>query len=115
MIQRGDVVWIDLPPPTGSEPGYRRPFVVVSSDRFNESRIATVTVVAISSNSHLASGPGNVSLDAGEGGLGKPSVVNVTQISTVNKSELGPPVGRLSLHHLDAVDNGLRLALGLTA
>lgn len=115
MIERGDVVWADLPAPTGSEPGYRRPFVIVSSDRFNSSRISTVTAVAISSNTRLADGPGNVSLDAGDAGLSKPSVVNVTQVSTLDKRDLSGPVGRLSSHHLDAVEAGLRLALDLTA
>ena len=114
MIGRGDVCWVDLPPPSGSEPGYRRPFVVVSSDRFNSSRISTVLAAAISSNTRLADGPGNVSLDAGDGGLPKPSVVNVTQISTINKHELSAPIGRLTFAQLDAVDAGLRLALGLT-
>jgi len=113
VIERGDVCWVDLPAPSGSEPGYRRPFVVVSSDRFNASRIATVLAVAISSNTRLADGPGNVSLDTGDGGLPKPSVVNVTQISTLNKGDLSPPIGRLTHRQLDAVDAGLRLVLDL--
>ncbi len=115
MIERGDVCWVDLPPPSGSEPGYRRPFVIVSSNRFNASRISTVLAVAISSNTRLADGPGNVSLEAGSGGLPKPSVVNVTQVSTLDKRDLSGPIGRLSLQQLDAVDAGLRLVIDLTA
>mgnify|MGYP001813420665 CR=1 FL=1 len=114
MIERGDVCWADLPPPSGSQPGYRRPFVIVSSDRFNASRISTVLAVAISSNTRLADGPGNVSLEAGDGGLPKASVINATQVSTLDKRELSRPIGRLSLQQLDAVDAGLRLALDLT-
>ena len=113
MIERGEVRWAELGAPDGSGPGYRRPVVVVSADAFNASRIATVTVVTISSNPRLVDAPGNVSLNRGEAGLAKPSVINVSQIVTLDKGRLGEVVGRLTLAQLDALDNGLRLALDL--
>ena len=113
MIERGEVRWAELGAPDGSGPGYRRPVVVVSADAFNASRIATVTVVTISSNTRLVDAPGNVSLDRGEAGLAKPSVINVSQVVTLDKGRLGEVVGRLTLAQLDTLDNGLRLALDL--
>ena len=88
MIRRGDIRWADLREPTGSEPGHRRPVLVVSSDRFNRSRIATVLAVAITSNLRLAGSPGNVELAAKESGLDRDLVVNVSQIVTIDKSAL---------------------------
>ena len=113
MIERGEVRWAELGAPDGSGPGYRRPVVVVSADAFNASRIATVTAVTISSNTRLADAPGNVSLDRGEAGLQKASVINVSQVVTLDKGRLGETIGRLTLPQLDALDNGLRLALDL--
>jgi mRNA interferase MazF len=113
VIERGEVRWAELGAPGGSGPGYRRPVVVVSADAFNASRIATVTVVAISSNTRLADAPGNVSLDSGEAGLAKPSVINVSQVVTIDKGRLGSMTGRLTRVQLDALDNGLRFALDL--
>ena len=113
MIERGEVRWAELGAPDGSGPDYRRPVVVVSADSFNASRIATVTVATISPNTRLADAPGNVSLDRGEGGLQKASVINVSQIVTLDRGRLGETIGRLTLAQLDALDNGLRLALGL--
>ncbi|MYI15420.1 MAG: type II toxin-antitoxin system PemK/MazF family toxin, partial [Acidimicrobiaceae bacterium] len=88
VIRRGDIHWADLRAPTGSEPGHRRPVLVVSSDRFNRSRISTVLAVAITSNLRLADAPGNVELAASESGLDRDSVVNVSQIVTVDKAAL---------------------------
>ncbi|MEJ7801559.1 MAG: type II toxin-antitoxin system PemK/MazF family toxin, partial [Ilumatobacter sp.] len=85
MIERGDVWWADISDPTGSGPGFRRPVVVISSDSFNRSRIATVIVAMITSNTDLAAAPGNVSLAAGVAGLDKDSVANVSQITTLDK------------------------------
>lgn len=113
MIERGEVRWAELGAPNGSGPGYRRPVVIVSADAFNASRIATATVVTISSNTRLAEAPGSVSLDRGEAGLPKASVINVSQVVTLDKARLGEAVGRLSLAQLDALDDGLRLALDL--
>lgn len=105
--------WVDFGDPVGSEPGYRRPVVVVSSDRFNASRIATVIVAAITSNLRLAKAPGNIELDQGAAGLTKPSVINVSQILVVNKDRLTDRCGTLGLMTIRRIDNGLRLVLGL--
>ena len=113
MVRRGDVWWVDFGEPLGSEPGYRRPALVVSSDRFNRSRIATVIVTAVTSNRRLASAPGNVELEAGAAELPKDCVVNVTQTLVVDRSRLTEPIGSLDTAHLRQVDDGLRLVLGL--
>ena len=113
MIQRGEIWWASLPEPIASEPGYRRPVLVVQADRFNHSRIATVIVVVITSNLNLAQAPGNVILARGATGLSKDSVANVSQVVTLDKSFLTEPIGVLSPHLLERVDNGLRLALSL--
>ena len=113
MIERGEIRWADLGPPDGSEPGFRRPVVVVSADAFNASRINTVLVATISSNIRMADAPGNVAVPAGRSGLGKDSVVNVSQVATIDKRQLSDPVGRLSLPEQLDVDSGLRLALAL--
>lgn len=113
MVSRGDIWWLDFGHPSGSEPGYRRPALVVSSDRFNRSRIATVVVVAVTSNQRLAAAPGNVALPSGTAGLSKHSVVNVSKVITVDRSLLDERAGRLARDHLAEVDRGLRLALGL--
>lgn len=113
MIQRGDIWWAELAAPTGSGPGKRRPVVVVSADSFNLSRISTVVAVAISSNVDLAAAPGNVALPESRSGLPKDSVVNVSQIVTFDRRQLGERVGVLDHDTLAQVDAGLRLALDL--
>lgn len=110
-MTRGEVWWVDFAEPVGSGPGYRRPAVVVSSDRFNRSRIRTVVVAAITSNLRLAEAPGNVALPRDL--LPKPSVVNVTQLMAVDRDLLDGSVGRLDAIDQRRVDDGLRLALGL--
>ena len=112
-MQRGEVWWAGLGRPKGSEPGYRRPVVVVQSDAFNRSRIQTVIVAVITSNLKLAAAPGNVSLTRTQSGLPKESVVNVSQIITLDRSMLSRRVKRLSARQLAAVDAGLRLVLSL--
>ena len=87
--------WVDLGEPSGSRPGPRRPFVVVQNDLFNRSRLATVVVCALTSNLLRAEAPGNVLVPRGEGNLSQDSVVNVTQLFTIDKSELADRVGRL--------------------
>jgi mRNA interferase MazF len=104
---------VDFGAPLGSEPGKRRPAVVVSDDRFNRSRLNTVTVVAITSNFRLAARPGNVSLPRGAAGLDRPSVVNVTQIATLDRHRLASRSGLLVRAEVARVDDGLRLALRL--
>ena len=111
MIERGEIWWADLAAPTGSGPGYRRPVVVISADSFNRSRIATVTVAMVSSNTALAAAPGNVALAAGTVGLDKDSVVNVSQLATLDRRYLTERVGRLDLTAQGRVNDGLRMAL----
>ncbi|MBA2323139.1 MAG: type II toxin-antitoxin system PemK/MazF family toxin [Pseudonocardiales bacterium] len=111
MVARGDLWWVDFGDPVGSAPGYRRPAVVVSSDRFNRSRLATVVVAAVTSNLRLAAAPGNVMLAPEP--LPKPSVVNVTQLLAVDRVLLDERIGRLTHSDLHEVDDGLRLVLDL--
>ena len=113
MVARGEVWWADLGPKQGSAPAWRRPVLVVSANAFNRSRIKTVTAVAIASNLRLAGAPGNVALAAGSAGLDRDSVVNVSQVVTLNKQDLGRRLGALDGFELELVDSGLRLALDL--
>ena len=114
MIRRGEIRWVDLGEPRGSEPGYRRPVVVVQADAFNRSRIATVVVVVLTSNLLFARAPGNVLLPKAATGLPKDSVANVSQILTVDRADLDSEVvGRLSRSDLDDLADGLRLVLSL--
>ncbi|MBI1902963.1 MAG: type II toxin-antitoxin system PemK/MazF family toxin [Planctomycetia bacterium] len=112
VISQGDVWWAELPAPTGSGPGYRRPVAVVRSDSFNRSRIATVICIPLTSNLRLAHAPGNVLLAAGETSLPKDSVANVSQIIAIDKSLLTRRVGRLSRSKLKLVFAGLDVAFG---
>ena len=114
-MRRGEIWWADLPPPAGSEPGYRRPVLVVQSDDFNRSRIRTVLVLAITSNVHLAAAPGNVSIPRRGTGLSQPSVVNVSQLVTLDRRFLTERSGRASDTVMRQVDDGLRLVLDLAA
>lgn len=113
MIRRAEIWWADLPDPSGSEPGYRRPVLVVQADAFNRSRIATVVVAAITSNVRLADAPGNVPLTPRQSGLPKPSVVNVSRVLTLDRAMLSERVGELADARMREVDAGLALVLGL--
>jgi len=113
VIQRGEIWWADLPEPTGSEPGYRRPVLVVQSDDFNRSRIATAIVVIITSNLKLTGAPGNVFLPQTVTGLSKDSVANISQVLTVDKSFLTEKIGDLPTYLLEQVETGLRLVMDL--
>ena len=113
MIGRGELWWADLGEPTGSAPGMRRPVLIISADAYNSSRISTVIALAVSTNPRLATGPGNVLLDAGDGGLARTSVVNVTQVITVDKWRLSERIGRPDPAAMELVEVGLRRALGL--
>jgi mRNA interferase MazF len=99
--------------PRGSEPGHRRPVVVVQSNQFNESRIETVIVAAISSNLRLGDAPGNVRVRSAESGLAKVSVVNVSQLLTLGRHFLIEKIGTLPAGAMNRVAEGLRLVLGL--
>lgn len=111
VIRQGDVYWLELGEPSGSEPGYRHPHVVIQNDVFNASRIHTTVVCLITSQLKRAEAPGNVLLEPGEANLSKPSVVNVSQIYTVNKDELGERIGSLSDARLREILAGLELLL----
>ena len=111
VIEQGDVVWVRFPPPRGSGPAGHRPAVVLQHDRFNRTRLATIVVVAITSNLRYAALPGNIRLPRGEAGLPSASVVNVTQIATVDRADLGDRLGRLNPTRLVEVWNGVRLVL----
>lgn len=109
VIDQGDIYWVELEPPIGSEPGYRHPHVVIQNNLFNHSRIGTVVVCALTSNVKRALVPGNVLLERGEANLPKQSVVNISQLFTVDKSQLGEKIGTLSPHRLQQILEGVRL------
>ena len=111
MINQGDVYWVDLGEPSGSEPGYRHPHVVIQNNVFNASRINTVVVCVLTSNLKRAQAPGNVLLAKGEANLTKQSVVNVSQIFTVDKGDLAERIGRLSRQRVRQILDGVGLVL----
>jgi mRNA interferase MazF len=113
VMQRGDVYWASLRPPTGSEPGYRRPVLIVQSDDFNKSRIKTVLVAILTSNLRLQAAPGNVFLTKRDTGLAKDSVANISQVVTLDKSFLTERISTISMNKMSEVDDGLRLVLNL--
>lgn len=112
VISQGDVCWADLPDPEGSGPGFRRPVVVVQGDALNQSRIATVIVVPLTSNLKWAEAPGNVLLKARATGLPKDSVANVSQIVTLDRSLLDARAGRLTARQLGLILAGVDVVLG---
>ena len=112
-MQRGEIWWASLRSPRGLEPGFRRPVLVVQADTFNRSRIGTVVVAAITSNTGLANAPGNVLVNRRTSGLPKASVVNVSQVLTLDKTMLTEAVRTLPKKEMTLVDNGLRLVMGL--
>ena len=112
-MRRGEIWWASLPEPTGSGPGFRRPVFVVQSNSFNQSRIGTVVVAVITSNVALAEAPGNVRLSKSEAGLPRASVVNVSQLLTIDRSLLTLLVKALSSQTVARVDEGLRLVMAL--
>lgn len=114
-MNRGDVHWCDLGAPGGSGPAKRRPVVVIQSDDYNRSRLATIIVMTLTSNRALAAMPGNVLLPAGATGLARDSVANVTSIAAVDRRALDArPVGSVPGHLMDLLDRGLRGVLALT-
>lgn len=111
VIAQGDVFWLDTSPPRGSGPGFRRPHVVVQNDIFNASHIQTTVLCAVTSNLIRAKAPGNLLLRKGEASLPRPSVVNVSQVVTVDKSILREKIGTLSRQRVQEIVAGLRLVL----
>lgn len=112
-MYRGEIWWASLPDPIGSEPGYRRPVLIIQDDTFNQSRISTIIVAIITSNTRLAESPGNVLLPSQATGLPKDSVANVSQILTVDKSFLVERVGVIPESLQEEIDEGLRAVLYL--
>lgn len=112
-MYRGEIWWANLPDPVGSEPGYRRPVLIIQYDVFTQSRINTVIVLIISSNTQLAEAPGNVLLPAKVSGLSRESVANVSQIFTVDKAFLTERIGLLPDYLQKEIDEGLRMVLYL--
>jgi len=113
VARRGEIWWASLGDPLGSGPGFRRPVLVVQSNEFNESAIRTVVCAVLTSNLRLAAAPGNIRLSRKASGLPRDSVVNVSQLVTVDKRLLTARVGRLSAEALRSVDSGVRLVLAL--
>jgi mRNA interferase MazF len=111
MIKQGDIFWINLRRPKGSEPGYRRPHVVVQNDVFNASRINTVVVCALTSKLKHANAPGNVVLQKKEANLKEKSVVNISQMITFNKMELNEKIGSLSQEKTKKIIEGIKLLI----
>lgn len=112
VITQGDIWWADIPAPTGSGPGFRRPVLVVQGDALNQSRIATIVCVPLTSNLKWAAAPGNVQLPASVSGLPKDSVANVSQIVSLDRGLLSERTGRLSRSKMDMVLAGIDIVLG---
>jgi len=113
MVKRGQIWWAELPQPIAPEPGYRRPVVIVQANEFNDSRINTVIVAIVTSNLKLADAPGNVYLSQSKSGLPKDSVVNVSQLLTLDKSFLTQQQGQVDNVIINQIDEGLQLVLSL--
>lgn len=112
-MNRGEVWWASLEPPKGSGPGYRRPVLIVQANSFNKSAIATVLVVVITSNLALAQAPGNIRISKSDSGLSKASVVNVSQVLTIDRQILTERVGTLPSRIMIRVNEGLKMVLGV--
>ncbi|GAB3504474.1 type II toxin-antitoxin system PemK/MazF family toxin [Amycolatopsis cihanbeyliensis] len=113
VIERGGIHWADLGEPEGSRPAKRRPVLVIQSDPYNASRLSTVLVAVLTSNTKLAAAPGSVFLPSAATSLPRDSVVNVTALVTLNKPDLAQHVGDVPLALMREVDAGLRQVLGL--
>lgn len=111
VVERGDIWWADLRAPQASEPGFRRPVLIVQADAFNQSRLNTVVGVTVTSNIRLVDAPGNVLLPAKVSGLPKDSVANVSQIITVDRTFLTDKAGRIIGQTMRDIEKGLRLVL----
>jgi mRNA interferase MazF len=113
VVERGEVWWADLDAPAGSEPGYRRPVLVVQADGFNRSRLQTTIAMVLTSNLRLVDAPGNVLVPKAASGLPKDSVANVSQVVTLDRDYLTERTGKLPARLLAAIDAGLKLVLDL--
>jgi len=110
-IKQGDIFWVELGTPRGSEPAYRHPCIVIQNNLFNQSKISTIVVCTLTSNLKRANAPGNVLLRKGEGGLKKDSVVNISQMITINKTDLVEKIGSLSPARISEVIEGVLLLI----
>jgi len=113
VVERGEVWWATLPMPQGSGPGFRRPVLIVQSDSFNSSKISTVIAAVVTSNTKVSEAPGNVLLKATQCGLPKASVVNVSQLITIDKTFLTKKVRKLGKALMSQIESGIRLVLDL--
>ena len=113
VIERGEIWWANLPEPVGSSPGFERPVLIIQSDKFNRSKINTVVIAIISTNLRLVNSEGNVLLEKKQSNLPKDSVVNVSQLFTIDQSLLRDFVSVLSAKKMEQVNKGLRLVLSL--
>jgi mRNA interferase MazF len=111
VIEQGDIIWAYLRNPSGSEPGFRHPVVIIQNDIFNRSHLATTIGIVLTSNIARAAYPGNVVLHKGEANLPKKSVANATHVLTIDKGELGEKIGKLAPHRLREILDGLQLVL----
>lgn len=111
VIHQGDIYWIELDEPEGSEPGYLHPHLIIQNNLFNQSKIRTVLVCPLTTNLKRAAAPGNVLLEEQEANLPKQSVINVSQLFIVDKSQLEEYVGTLSAQRFSQVLNGIRLII----
>lgn len=112
-MHRGEIWWASLPEPEGSEPGYRRPVLIIQSNEFTRSKINTVVAAVITSNLSIASAPGNVLLGIRSSGLPKESVVNISQLITVDKRFLTERIKAIDPQKMKEVEDGLRLILAI--
>jgi len=110
-IKQGEIYWVDLGEPSGSEPGYKHPHVVIQNNIFNSSNINTAVVCSLTTNLIRAKAPGNVALDKGEANLPRESVVNISQIYTVNKNDLTEKIGQVSEKRMKEILEGLKLLI----
>lgn len=113
VIERGEVWWADLDEPRGSEPGYRRPVLIVQAEAFNRSRLQTTIAIVLTSNLRLLDAPGNVLVPQKNSGLPKDAVANVSQVLTLDRDFLAERTGRLPSRLMAAIDAGLKLVLAL--
>ena len=111
VIKQGEIYWVDLGEPSGSEPGYRHPHIVIQNNLFNSSKINTVVMCSLTSNLKRGLSPGNVVLKKGEAGLPQKSVVNITQIYTVNKNDLCEKIGQVNSERIKEIILGIQLLI----
>ena len=109
VIKQGEIYWVDLSDPRGSEPGFRHPHIVIQNNLFNISQIKTVVVCSLTSNLRRSTAPGNVLLKKGEANLSKKSVINISQLFTVNKSDLTEKIGQVTEKRILEILEGIKL------